>query len=90
VCSFWGKPEEVPGQSEVRALEGPSPGADLLGQGAAALAAVSQVFKDRDPVYSQELLDVAQGLFDQVGRAWLLLLLLLLGHAVIAAGWPAV
>jgi hypothetical protein len=80
-CSFWGKPEEVPGQSQVRALEGPSPGADLLGQGAAALAAVSQVFKDRDPVYSQELLDVAQGLFDQVGRAW---------HTVIPAGWPAV
>eukprot|EP00775_Hariotina_reticulata_P011571 gene11571-11715_t len=63
--NFWGKPEEVPGRSQVRALEGPAPGADLLSQGAAALAAVSQVFKDRDPMYSQELLDVAQGLFDQ-------------------------
>jgi hypothetical protein len=34
--------------------------------GAAALAAVSVVFQDRDPGYSQELLDTAQSLYLQV------------------------
>lgn len=41
-------------------------GADLLGQGAAALAAVSTVFKDRDEEYSAKLLEVARGLYNQV------------------------
>jgi hypothetical protein len=50
----------------VRALVSPQKGADLLAMGAAALAAVSVVFQERDPGYSQELLDTAQSLYLQV------------------------
>lgn len=52
----------------MRVVKAPKPGADLLGQGAAALAAVSVVFKDRDAAYSDKLLEVARGLYNQVGR----------------------
>jgi hypothetical protein len=64
---WWGKPEEVKQAAEVRVLKAPKAGADLLGQGAAALAAVSLVFQERDPRYSAKLLEVARGLFNQVG-----------------------
>lgn len=50
-------------------------GADLLGQGAAALAAVSTVFKDRDELYSAKLLEVARGLYNQVRQGCLTKLL---------------
>lgn len=50
----------------MRALVSPQKGADLLAMGAAALAAVSVVFQERDPGYSQELLDTAQSLYLQV------------------------
>lgn len=64
---WWGKPDEVKQAAEVRILKAPKAGADLLGQGAAALAAVSVVFKERDPRYSAKLLEVARGLYNQVG-----------------------
>lgn len=67
VCRFWGRAEDVPGAAKVSALSAGQPGADLLAQGAAALAAVSLAFQQRDPVYSQELLDTAQSLYLQVG-----------------------
>lgn len=63
---WWGKPEEIKQRAEVRVLKAPKPGADLLGQGAAALAAVSTVFQERDPKYSAKLLEVARGLYNQV------------------------
>lgn len=69
---WWGKPEEVKTAAEVRVLKAPKPGADLLGQGAAALAAVSTVFQDRDARYSGKLLEVARGLYNQVGGSSLL------------------
>jgi hypothetical protein len=47
-------------------------GADLLGQGAAALAAVSAVFQNRDEAYSDKLLEVARGLYNQVGHSCIL------------------
>jgi hypothetical protein len=64
--SWWGKPEEVKQAADIRVLKAPKAGADLLGQGAAALAAVSLVFKERDGKYSAKLLEVARGLFNQV------------------------
>lgn len=68
---FWGRPEEVPGAASVRALVAPMKGADLLAQGAAALAAVSVVFQQRQPTYANELLTTAQDLYQQVGRGCL-------------------
>lgn len=65
---WWGKPEEVKQAAETRVLKAPKAGADLLGQGAAALAAVSVVFKERDPRYSAKLLEVARGLYNQVTK----------------------
>lgn len=65
-CRFWGRPEDVPGAAAVRALTSRMKGADLLAQAAAALAATSLAFQDRDPTYSAELLNAAQGLYDQV------------------------
>jgi hypothetical protein len=64
---YWGRPEDLPGPAQVRTLVSPQKGADLLAMGAAALAAVSVVFQERDPGYSQELLDTAQSLYLQVG-----------------------
>ena len=65
--AWWGKPEEVKQAASVKAIKAPQAGADLLGQGAAALAAVSVVFKERDAKYSEKLLEVARGLYNQVG-----------------------
>ncbi|KAF8066338.1 celD [Scenedesmus sp. PABB004] len=62
---MWTRPEEMPGASAVRSLVAPQRGADLLAQAAAALAAVSVVFVERDPDYSRELLDAAEGLYRQ-------------------------
>ncbi|WIA22858.1 hypothetical protein OEZ86_009804 [Tetradesmus obliquus] len=62
---YWGRPEDLTGPAQVRALVSPQKGADLLAMGAAALAAVSVVFQERDPGYSQELLDTAQSLYLQ-------------------------
>jgi hypothetical protein len=41
-----------------------SPGSDLAGETAAALAAASIVFKNVDPTYSNNLLTPAKQLFD--------------------------
>eukprot|EP00878_Enallax_costatus_P032996 GHUV01036361.1.p1 GENE.GHUV01036361.1~~GHUV01036361.1.p1 ORF type:complete len:360 (+),score=63.97 GHUV01036361.1:108-1187(+) len=49
----------------VRSLTSQMKGADLLAQTAAALAATSLAFQDREPTYSAELLEAAQGLYDQ-------------------------
>eukprot|EP00879_Flechtneria_rotunda_P028659 GHRR01030865.1.p1 GENE.GHRR01030865.1~~GHRR01030865.1.p1 ORF type:complete len:193 (+),score=55.97 GHRR01030865.1:922-1500(+) len=62
---YWGKPEEMQQASKVVPLIAPMKGADLLGQGAAALAAVSVVFASRDPGYSEQLLLAADGLYLQ-------------------------
>lgn len=63
---FWGAPEDVRGAASVRSLVAPQRGADLLAQGAAALAAVAALTRESDPGYAQGLLDTAQGLYDQV------------------------
>jgi hypothetical protein len=64
--NWWGRPEEVREPAQVRAVRGQQRGADLLASAAAALAAVSVVYQQRDAGYSEELLDVARGLFTQV------------------------
>lgn len=52
----------------MRALVAPAAGADLLGQAAAALAAAATLFKERSPLYAQELIDAAQSLFAQARK----------------------
>jgi len=62
---FWGHPEDIPTPSMVRSLGPGQPGADLLAGAAAALAATAYVFKREDPAYANQLVSVAQGLYDQ-------------------------
>ncbi len=62
---FWGHPEDITAPSMVRSLGPGQPGADLLAGAAAALAATAHVFKKEDPSYSDDLIAVAQGLYDQ-------------------------
>lgn len=65
---WWGRPEDIRQPAQVRALKAPQAGADLLAQGAAALAAVSVLFQQRDPAYSEQLLVVARSLYLQVSH----------------------
>lgn len=60
----WTRPEDIPGARVPYAVSKTSPGADVAAGMAAALAASSQVFRDLDPVYSEELLATARSLFD--------------------------
>jgi hypothetical protein len=70
--AFWGRPEDLPGPSQVLALSAKQPGADLLAASSAALAAASTAFQDADPAYSEQLLNEARSLYgvavDREGR----------------------
>lgn len=62
---FWGHPEDIRTPASVRVLGPGQPGADLLAQAAAALAATAVVLKQDDPDYAGLLVSEAQGLFAQ-------------------------
>jgi endoglucanase len=70
--AFWGRPEDLPGPSQVLALSAKQPGADLFGASAAALASASVAFQEADPAYSEQLLSEARTLYahgtDREGR----------------------
>ena len=61
----WNRPEEVKTPAKVLALTAGLKGADVLGQAAAALAAISMVFKDDEPAYASQLQEVARSLYLQ-------------------------
>ncbi|GBF92005.1 endoglucanase A [Raphidocelis subcapitata] len=62
---FWGHPEDIRTPASVRVLGPGQPGADLLAQAAAALAATAVVLRQDDPDYAGLLVSEAQGLFTQ-------------------------
>jgi len=71
--AFWGPAEVNPQPRESFKISGAQGGSDLAGETAAALAAVSILFKDDDPAYSARLLQSAEELYayaDQVREAY--------------------
>ncbi|GAA4272993.1 hypothetical protein GCM10022258_22870 [Aquimarina gracilis] len=71
--AWWGPAEVNPQPREAFKISGANGGSDLAGETAAALAAVSILFQDDDPVYSARLLQSAEELYeyaDQVREAY--------------------
>ncbi|KAF3332259.1 Endoglucanase 24 [Carex littledalei] len=62
--SCWDRPESMVEQRPLLFINKTSPGSDVAGETAAALAAASLVFKSSDPTYSDSLLKHAQQLFE--------------------------
>ncbi len=62
--AWWGPAEVMPMARPSYYVDANSPGSDLTGETAAALAAASMIFADDDPAYSAELLDHAMALYD--------------------------
>lgn len=60
---YWGRPEDMTMERPVYLVDAEHPGSDLVGQAAAALAAVSVVFAQEDPAYSAAALVHARQLF---------------------------
>ncbi|XP_069939601.1 uncharacterized protein [Cherax quadricarinatus] len=60
---FWGRPEDMVMKRPSMKIDRDAPGTELACETAAALAAASLVFKEADPVYSVQLLKVAEELF---------------------------
>uniref|UniRef100_I1NWR7 Endoglucanase n=1 Tax=Oryza glaberrima TaxID=4538 RepID=I1NWR7_ORYGL len=60
----WERPEDMDTPRSVYKVTPQSPGSDVAGETAAALAAASIVFRVSDPSYSAKLLDAAQLVFD--------------------------
>jgi hypothetical protein len=56
---IWGRPEDIAGPVPVYSVTPETPGSDVVGAMAAALAAASDLFKEEDAAYSKELLDAA-------------------------------
>ncbi|KAL6629744.1 hypothetical protein ACP70R_029509 [Stipagrostis hirtigluma subsp. patula] len=64
----WERPEDMDTPRSVYKVTPQSPGSDVAGETAAALAAASLVFRSCDPAYSSKLLRVAQKVFDFADR----------------------
>jgi hypothetical protein len=62
--SYWGPPEVMTMPRPAFAVTVQKPGSDLAGEGAAALAAASILFKTEDPAYAATLLANARQLYD--------------------------
>ncbi len=62
--SIWGSPEVMPHVRPAWKIDATQPGADLAAQTAAALAIMSQVFKDDEPAYAAAMLQHAIELYD--------------------------
>ncbi|XP_069959461.1 uncharacterized protein [Cherax quadricarinatus] len=62
--SYWGRPEEMTMERPSYKIDEDHPGSELAAETAAALAAAAVVFKDADPSYSEEVLQVAKELYD--------------------------
>ena len=61
---FWGRPEDMTMSRPSFAITKSSPGSDLAGETAAALAAGSMVFKDEDPEFAALCLHHAKELYE--------------------------
>ncbi|XP_025083907.1 LOW QUALITY PROTEIN: uncharacterized protein LOC112557954 [Pomacea canaliculata] len=62
--SFWGRPEDMTMNRPCLKVRNPQDGgADIAGEWAAALAAGSIVFKDKDSSYASQLLTAAESLY---------------------------
>jgi len=61
--SYWGPPEVMTMPRPAYAITAQKPGSELAGEGAAALAAASILFKNEDPAYAATLLRHARELF---------------------------
>ncbi|XP_040376265.1 endoglucanase 4 [Oryza brachyantha] len=64
----WERPEDMDTPRSVYKVTPQSPGSDVAGETAAALAAASIVFRGSDPAYSAKLLDAARQVFDFADR----------------------
>ena len=62
--SYWGPAEEMTMNRPSFKIDRQSPGSDLAGESAAALAAASIIFRESDSAYADLLLDNATQLFD--------------------------
>ncbi|XP_022200004.1 endoglucanase E-4 [Nilaparvata lugens] len=60
---YWGRPEDMNMSRKAYKIDAEHPGSDLAGETAAAMAAVSMVFKEEDPEYSDLCLEHAKQLF---------------------------
>jgi len=61
--AYWGPPESMTMARPAWKVDAQNPGSDVAGEAAAALAAASIIFRDRDPAYAGELLDHAKELY---------------------------
>ncbi|XP_037437870.1 endoglucanase 4-like isoform X2 [Triticum dicoccoides] len=64
----WERPEDMDTPRAVYKVTPQSPGSDVAGETAAALAAASLVFRAREPAYSSRLLRAARQVFDFADR----------------------
>lgn len=64
--SYWGRPEQMPGNRPVYTISSSSPGTDLWAATAAALAGGATLWKTRNPQRSQLYLGHAQSLYSYV------------------------
>ncbi|KAM0910765.1 hypothetical protein ACQ4PT_013951 [Festuca glaucescens] len=64
----WERPEDMDTPRAAYKVTPQSPGSDVAGETAAALAAASLVFRGRDPAYSSRLLAAARQVFDFADR----------------------
>ncbi|KAL5208268.1 hypothetical protein ABZP36_032703 [Zizania latifolia] len=64
----WERPEDMDTPRTVYKVTPQSPGSDVAGETAAALAAASIVFRGCDPAYSAKLLQAARQVFDFADR----------------------
>ena len=62
-AAYWGKPEQMTMARPASVISATSPGSDLLGATAAALAATAMVFKSSDPAYAATLTSTARTLY---------------------------
>ncbi|XP_006813667.1 uncharacterized protein LOC100373202 [Saccoglossus kowalevskii] len=62
--TYWGRPEEMTMDRPAFRINSTSPGSDVAGATAAALAASSMVFADTDPDYAALLLNESRELFE--------------------------
>jgi len=61
--AYWGPPESMNMGRPCKWINGGTPGSDITGESAAALAAGYVAFKDADAGYANRLLDAAKGLY---------------------------
>jgi len=62
--AWWGPAEVMQMERPSAKVDAANPGSDLAGETAAALAAISMVFKASDPAYAAKLLTHARQLYD--------------------------